>query len=283
MNYFEEYDDDSELADEDMYDDTEPIEKDGEEDEYDDDFDDDDDEEYEVDMDDFDLGQLGDDDLDFSDDEEYEDEDEDDDDGLDSDVLDAISDDDNSSMEDKVADDATTPEEELTPDEKREAADQIATAVPAMLIKTEMDANESVDFFSGDECSIALDEGLLTEEVIDFFMDEVRNYDPDAVTTEATTYGNKTIVRFSKQALIARIRGICVVKCARAHRDPDIPKYAKACKQRRFLKARMKKKYGHEADKQARLIIRRMKQSKSPAIKKLSDKVSGSGASEAKK
>ena len=43
MNYFEEYDDDSELADEDMYDDTEPIEKDGEEDEYDDDFDDEDD------------------------------------------------------------------------------------------------------------------------------------------------------------------------------------------------------------------------------------------------
>ena len=185
-------------------------------------------------------------------------------DDFDGDVMDAISDDDNKSMEDRVD---TTPEEELTPDEKKQAADDIAAAVPAML------ATESVNFFSSNESNIALDEGLLTEEALDYFMDEVRNYDPEILATEAT-YGNKTIVRFSKQALLARIRGICVVKCARAHRDPDMPKYAKACKQRRFFKARMKKKYGREADKQARLIIRRMQQSKSPAIKKLSDKVS---------
>lgn len=261
MSYFEEYDDSQDLENDDPI--STPVEEDEE-----DDFDYDDGE-FEVDLDDLNstLSQLGEDDLDFGDDEDFDD---DEDDGFDSDVLDAISDDDNSSMEDKVD---VTPEEELTPDEKKQAADDIAAAVPAMLIKTEMDANESVVFFSGEESDIALNEGLLTEEAIEFFMNEVRNYDPE-VTTEAATYGNKTIVRFSKQALLARIRGICIVKCARAHRDPDIPKYAKACKQRRFFKARMKKKYGREADKQAKLIIRRMKQSKSPAIKKLSDKVS---------
>lgn len=263
MLYFEEFDDSEDLDD--IPTGSEPVEEDG--DDFDD-FDGDDDEEFDVDMDDLNatLSQLGADDLDFGDD----DLDDDEDDGFDADVLDAISDDDNKSMEDKVD---TTPEEELTPEEKKQAADDIAAAVPAMLIKTEMDATECVNFFSSDESNIALDEGLLTEEAIDYFMDEVRNYDPEMLATEAT-YGNKTIVRFSKQALLARIRGICVVKCARAHRDPDMPKYARACKQRRFFKARMKKKYGREADKQARLIIRRMKQSKSPAIKKLSDKVS---------
>lgn len=260
MLYFEEFDDSDDL--EEIPTGSEPIEDDF------DDFDGDDDEEFEVDMDDLNttLSQLGDDDLDFDDGDDFDDEDDD----FDADVMDAISDDDNKSMEDRVD---TTPEEELTPDEKKQAADDIAAAVPAMLIKTEMDATESVNFFSGNESNIALDEGLLTEEALDYFMDEVRNYDPEILATEAT-YGNKTIVRFSKQALLARIRGICVVKCARAHRDPDMPKYAKACKQRRFFKARMKKKYGREADKQARLIIRRMQQSKSPAIKKLSDKVS---------
>lgn len=271
MIFFEEYD--SDLDDtEDM-----PIESDQyeEEEETDDDFEYGDDEEFEVDLDDLNdtLSQLGDDDLDFGDEDDFDDEDEDD--GFDSDVLDAISDDDNRSMEDKVD---AIPEEELTPDEKKQAADDIAAAVPAMLIKTEMDATEAVNFFSGYDSEVALDEGLLTQEAVEFFMDEIRNMDED-VTTEASAYpaGNKTIVRFSKQALLARIKGICIVKCARAHRDPDIPKYAKACKQRRFFKARMKNKYGREADKQARLIIRRMRQSKSPAIKKLSDKVSGNG------
>lgn len=83
-------------------------------------------------------------------------------DDFDADVMDAISDDNNKSMEDRVD---TTPEEELTPDEKKQAADDIAAAVPAMLIKTEMDATESVNFFSGNESNIALD--------------EVRNYDPE--------------------------------------------------------------------------------------------------------
>lgn len=261
MLYFEEFDDSDDL--EEIPAGSEPIDDDF------DDFDMDDDEEFEVDMDDLNttLGQLGDDDLDFDDDDDdFDDEDDD----FDADVMDVVSDDGDKSMEDRVD---TTPEEELTPDEKKQAADDIAAAVPAMLIKSEMDATESVNFFSGYESNIALDEGLLTEEALDYFMDEVRNYDPEILATEAT-YGNKTIVRFSKQALLARIKGICVVKCARAHRDPDMIKYAKACKQRRFFKARMKKKYGHEADKQARLIIRRMKQSKSPAIKKLSDKVS---------
>ena len=84
-------------------------------------------------------------------------------DDFDGDVMDAISDDDNKSMEDRVD---TTPEEELTPDEKKQAADDIAAAVPAMLIKTEMDATESVNFFSSNESNIALDEGLLTDEII---------------------------------------------------------------------------------------------------------------------
>lgn len=267
--FFEEFDE----SDLDEFDNASDItEEEEDEDEFD--LDDDDDEEFEVDLDDLTdtLSQLSDDDIDFDDDDDFGDDDNEDD-GFDSDVLDAISDDDNKTMEDKVD---VTPEEELTPDEKKQAADDIAAAVPAMLIKTEMDANESVNFFSGEESEIALNEGLLTEAALDYFMDEVRNIDADTIT-EATTYGNKTIVRFSKQALLARIRGICIVKCARAHRDPDIPKYAKVCKQRRFYKARMKRKYSREADKQARLIIRRMKQSKSPAIKKLSDKVSGNG------
>ena len=65
--------------------------------------------------------------------------------GFNDDVMDAISDDDNKSMEDRVD---TTPEEELTPDEKKQAADDIAPAKN-------------------------------TEEALDYFMDEVRNYDPE--------------------------------------------------------------------------------------------------------
>ena len=152
MLYFEEFDDSDEL--EEIPTGSEPIEEDF------DDFDGDDDEEFEVDMDDLNttLSQLGDDDLDFGDEDDFDDEDDD----FDADVMDAISDDDNKSMEDRVD---TTPEEELTPDEKKQAADDIAAAVPAMLIKTEMDATESVNFFSSNESNIALD--------------EVRNYDPE--------------------------------------------------------------------------------------------------------
>ena len=146
MLYFEEFDDSDEL--EEIPTGSEPIEEDF------DDFDGDDDEEFEVDMDDLNttLSQLGDDDLDFGDEDDFDDEDDD----FDADVMDAISDDDNKSMEDRVD---TTPEEELTPDEKKQAADDIAAAVPAML------ATESVNFFSGNESNIALD--------------EVRNYDPE--------------------------------------------------------------------------------------------------------
>ena len=146
MLYFEEFDDSDEL--EEIPTGSEPIEEDI------DDIDGDDDEEFEVDMDDLNttLSQLGDDDLDFGDEDDFDDEDDD----FDADVMDAISDDDNKSMEDRVD---TTPEEELTPDEKKQAADDIAAAVPAML------ATESVNFFSGNESNIALD--------------EVRNYDPE--------------------------------------------------------------------------------------------------------
>lgn len=271
-DFFEEYDD-SDL------DDIAASASDDVDEDATDEFDDDDEEEFDVDLDDLNdtLNQLGDDDFDFDSDEgdDFDDEfgDDEEDQGLDSDVTNELDDDDDEGMEDAVK---GVPEVELSPDEKQQASDEISSAVPAMLIKTEMDTAESVNFFSGDEVEIALDEGLLSEAAVDYFMDIIRNVDPDLVT-ETTQYGSKTIVRFSKQALLARIKGICVVKCARAHHDPDVPKYRKICMQRKFYRARMKKKYNREAEKQARIIVRRMQQSKSPAIKKLSEKVSNSG------
>ena len=198
-----------------------------------------------------------DDDLDINDDEM---------DDIDLDDSDIDFDDDLSDLADDIG------EEQLTADEKKAASDMIATSVPSLLIKSEMDVEESVEFYSGIEASIAVNEGFLSPEYLDKVLLEMAN-ESDEVMQEGFLGGNKTIVRFSKQALIARIKGICILKIARAHNDRDAVIYTKLNRQRKIYKARLKKKYDAEANRQTRLVIARMRKSKSPAIKKLSDKV----------
>lgn len=229
---------------------------------------------------------LEDDEDDDEDEDDLDDDGEDDEDGdVDDDDLDDIaddlenlSDDDLASLAHNLKDaadagvDSDEPEVSLTPDEEMHADDLMQVAGTAALIRGEMNAEERASLLeSAGDCRVAMAEGFLNDAMLMDLRESTEESDFGDAFTEAKMY-NKTTVRMSKNARLNQLFEIAVTTCARAHNDPDYAKYKKACKIKKFYRAKMRVRYRAEATKRMKVLFARLRQSKSPIIKGLAKK-----------
>lgn len=164
-----------------------------------------------------------------------------------------------------VNDDDDEGEVHLTPDEEIRADDMMSVAATTMLVKDELNKQEKADFVvsSGD---IAINEGFMTQaDVRDLAIES-------GVVTENKKFYNKNMVRMTKAARYKQLYALAVNVSAAAHNDPDYRKLKKVMALRKILRAKLETKYHAEATKRARIYMRRLSQSKSPALQKLAKK-----------
>lgn len=162
-------------------------------------------------------------------------------------------------------DDDDEGEVHLTPDEEIKADDMMSVAATTMLVKDELNKEEKADFVvsSGD---IAINEGFMTQaDVRDLAIES-------GVVTENKKFYNKNTVRMTKAARYKQLYALAVNVSAAAHNDPDYRKLKKVMALRKILRAKLERKYHAEATKRARIYMRRLSQSKSPALQKLAKK-----------
>lgn len=223
--------------------------------------------------------------LEDSDDDDDDIEDDDDEDDVDDDDLDDIADDIENMSDDDLASfasglkdaadagvDGDEPEVSLTPDEEMHADDLMQVAGTAALIRGEMNAEERAALLeSASDCRVALAEGFLNDAMLTDIKESTEASDLADAFTEAKIF-NKTTVRMSKSARLNQLFEIAVTTCARAHNDPDYAKYKKACKIKKFYRAKMRVRYRAEATKRMKVLFARLRQSKSPIIKGLAKK-----------
>lgn len=153
----------------------------------------------------------------------------------------------------------------LTPDEEIRADDMMSVAATTMLVKDELNKQEKADFVvsSGD---IAINEGFMTQaDVRDLAIES-------GLVTENKKFYNKNMVRMTKAARYKQLYALAVNVSAAAHNDPDYRKLKKVMALRKILRAKLETKYHAEATKRARIYMRRLSQSKSPALQKLAKK-----------
>lgn len=138
---------------------------------------------------------------------------------------------------------------ELTPEEDREVDDLMNTVATPMLLadelKTESDYKEFVESVDYD---IAIAEGFYTE---------------------------RTIVKFDKTARLAQLYEVALASIARAKRDRDYRKLETVYAMERRLKAKLRKKYGPQAEKKAKEYLQRAKKSKSGVLSKVASRITG--------
>ena len=223
--------------------------------------------------------------LEDSDDDDDDIEDDDDEDDVDDDDLDDIADDIENMSDDDLASfasglkdaadagvDGDEPEVSLTPDEEMHADDLMQVAGTAALIRGEMNAEERATLLeSVSDCRVGLAEGFLNDAMLTDIKESTEASDLADAFTEAKIF-NKTTVRMSKSARLNQLFEIAVTTCARAHNDPDYAKYKKACKIKKFYRAKMRIRYRAEATKRMKVLFARLRQSKSPIIKGLAKK-----------
>lgn len=180
---------------------------------------------------------------------------------LSDDELDELEDDINNSDIDDAAGDVE--DVDLTPDEEREADNLMSLAATTELIRDELNATERAEFFSDvDQAQTAVLEGFLLDTDV-----------TAELMTEAKFF-NKTRVQFSKEDRKRQLFSVAVNASARAHNDRDFIKLQKIQKIRRVLKARLAKKYRSEALTRVKVYMKRLKQSKSPVLSKIGEKIS---------
>lgn len=223
-------------------------------------------------------------DSDDDDDDDIENDD-DEDDEVDDDDLEDIADDIENMSDDDLASfasglkdaadagvDGDEPEVSLTPDEEMHADDLMQVAGTAALIRGEMNAEERTALLeSVSDCRVGLAEGFLNDAMLADIKESTEDSDLGDAFTEAKIF-NKTTVRMSKSARLNQLFEIAVTTCARAHNDPDYAKYKKACKIKKFYRAKMRIRYRAEATKRMKVLFARLRQSKSPIIKSLAKK-----------
>ena len=218
--------------------------------------------------------------LQLEDDDDDDEDDEVDDDDLEdiADDIETMSDDDLASFASELKDaadagvDGDEPEVSLTPDEEMHADDLMQVAGTAALIRGEMNAEERTSLLeSVSDCRVGLAEGFLNDAMLADIKESTEDSDIGDAFTEAKIF-NKTTVRMSKSARLNQLFEIAVTTCARAHNDPDYAKYKKACKIKKFYRAKMRIRYRAEATKRMKVLFARLRQSKSPIIKSLAKK-----------
>lgn len=201
---------------------------------------------------------FGEDDYDDEDDEDEDDEDEDIDNALDN-LEDQSEDDIETGL--MNADDNSEENEDLTPAEDQKADDMLAMVATPMLIKDELTAEESVNFYESADSDIAVDEGLIMES------------DLDEIFTEGVFASPNRPFKMTKKARFKQLYELSVQIEARAHRDPKMKQLDRAYKIERKIKAELRNKYGTAAKKRAMIYLKRLMKSKSGVLKNLGRKM----------
>lgn len=237
-----------------------------------------DDSDYDEDGDDSDYDEDGDEDASYSDecgetecgdedpfdselDSDFGDDDENDD--ID-DALDDLEDQSEDDIEDGLVNadpDEDGEVEDLTPSQDQKADDMLAMVATPMLIKDELTAEESVQFYESVDSDIAVSEGLIMES------------DVDDIFTEGVFASPNKPFKMTKKARFKQLYELSVQIEARAHRDPQMVKLDRAYKIERQIKANLRNKYGNAAKKRAMIYLKRLMKSKSGVLKNLGKKI----------
>ena len=199
-------------------------------------------------------------------DEDFGEDDDDDEDDEDEDIDNALDDLEDQSQDDietglMNADDGSEENEDLTPVEDQKADDMLAMVATPMLIKDELTAEESVNFYESADSDIAVDEGLIMES------------DLDEIFTEGVFASPNRPFKMTKKARFKQLYELSVQIEARAHRDPKMKQLDRAYKIERKIKAELRNKYGTAAKKRAMIYLKRLMKSKSSVLKNLGRKM----------
>lgn len=199
-------------------------------------------------------------------DEDFGEDDDDDEDDEDEDIDNALDDLEDQSQDDietglMNADDGSEENEDLTPVEDQKADDMLAMVATPMLIKDELTAKESVNFYESADSDIAVDEGLIMES------------DLDEIFTEGVFASPNRPFKMTKKARFKQLYELSVQIEARAHRDPKMKQLDRAYKIERKIKAELRNKYGTAAKKRAMIYLKRLMKSKSSVLKNLGRKM----------
>lgn len=153
------------------------------------------------------------------------------------------------------------PEEDLDEVEDKKADDMLAMVATPMLLKDELTAEESVNFYESVDAEIAVEEGLIEESSLDDLFQEGVFASP-----------NKPF-KMTKKARMNQLYELSIQIEGRAHRDPLMKKLDRAYAIERGIKKQLRKKYHAPALKRARGYLMRLMKSKSGVMKTLAKKI----------
>lgn len=202
-------------------------------------------------------------DFDGFDDDENDDEFDGFDDDDDADEFDDVLDQLENETDDEPLDDepSTVDEPELDNVEDKKADDMLAMVATPMLLKDELTAEESVNFYESTDAEIAVEEGLIEESSLDDLFQEGVFASP-----------NKPF-KMTKKARMNQLYELSVQIEARAHRDPMMKKLDRAYAIERGIKKKLRAKYHAPALKRAKGYLMRLMKSKSGVMKNLAKKI----------
>ena len=202
-------------------------------------------------------------DFDGFDDDENDDEFDGFDDDDDADEFDDVLDQLENETDDEPLDDepSTVDEPELDNVEDKKADDMLAMVATPMLLKDELTAEESVNFYESADAEIAVEEGLIEESSLDDLFQEGVFASP-----------NKPF-KMTKKARMNQLYELSVQIEARAHRDPMMKKLDRAYAIERGIKKKLRAKYHAPALKRAKGYLMRLMKSKSGVMKNLAKKI----------
>lgn len=177
-----------------------------------------------------------------------------DDTGLD-DAIDSEPDDfDDEDMDDDI------PEPLEGPDD-RKADNLMAMAATPMILRDELTAEESAQFYESEEGEIAISEGLILESELSELFEEGVFANP-----------NKPF-KLTKKARMRQLYELSVQIEARLHNDPIYSKLQKAYAIERKCKAALRQKYHPLALRRSKIYLKRLMNSKSGVLSKIGKKI----------
>ena len=154
---------------------------------------------------------------------------------------------------------------DLTPDEEMHADDMMSVAATSMLVNDELNAEERAEF-AKEEGAIAVNEGFMTES-------DVNQIAYEAGLVQEAKYNNKMIIKLDAASKKKQLYQLAVLICGQAHQDPDYIRYKKVMKMKKILRHKMEQKYHAEAVKRMKIYYARLRNSKSPKLNAIGNKV----------
>lgn len=161
---------------------------------------------------------------------------------------------------------------EISETEEEEASRIIDLAATAIVLKDTIGVEAVKEFAESPEFEIACDEGFflegakqpLYESASLLFLESGESF------LESKFY-QKNSVRLTKQSKLRQLFEICVQAIARAKNDAVMRKLERLQKLRLAYKAILRQRYKSQAMRQSKMYLQRLKQSKSPTLKKAAE------------